>query len=113
MPSRVRCPGTVYISCLARLENPRVIDDVWGHVVFDGLISTSVAFDNSVHFAGSLRYETKGPNEDLSAGLYDIHAKVVTFEPGTHERSPVRNNQDFDFMGDIFELVGSLGWTVT
>ncbi|KAH9028462.1 hypothetical protein EDB83DRAFT_2319569 [Lactarius deliciosus] len=51
-----------------------------------------------------MQYETKGPDEVLSAGLYDIHAKVVTFEPGTHEHSPLRNDQEFDFMGDIFQL---------
>ncbi|KAH9061819.1 hypothetical protein EDB83DRAFT_2520255 [Lactarius deliciosus] len=52
----------------------------------------------------SLRYEAKGPNEELSVGLYDIHVKAVTFEPNTHERGPVRNDQEFDFMGDFLEL---------
>ncbi|KAH9003114.1 hypothetical protein EDB86DRAFT_2826900 [Lactarius hatsudake] len=71
--------------------------------MFDALISTSVAFDDLVRIVGSLQYEAKGPNKELSAGLYDIHAKVITFELSTHERSPVCNDQEFDFMGDILE----------
>ncbi|KAH9042405.1 hypothetical protein EDB84DRAFT_1436383 [Lactarius hengduanensis] len=100
MPSRFCRPGSVYISCLALLENARVIDDVWGHVVFDAVISTSVAVDDSARFVGSLRYEAKGPDEDFAAGLYEIHAKIVTFVPNTHERSPGRDDQDFTFMGE-------------
>ncbi|KAH9170382.1 hypothetical protein EDB89DRAFT_2072059 [Lactarius sanguifluus] len=104
MPVRIRLPGSTYISCLAWLENPRVVDEIWGYIVFDALISSSVTVDDSDRVIGSLRYEAKGPVEALTAGLYHIHAKVVTFEPNTHAQSPVRGDQEFAFMGDIFEL---------
>ncbi|KAH9046021.1 hypothetical protein EDB84DRAFT_1435790 [Lactarius hengduanensis] len=106
MPVRITRPlgGTAYLSCLAWLENPRVVDDVWGNVVFDVLVSSSVSINETDQIIGSLWYEPKDANEILTEGLYDIHAKVVTFQSNTHERSPIHADKDFAFMGDLLEL---------
>ncbi|KAI9435943.1 hypothetical protein H4582DRAFT_2079079 [Lactarius indigo] len=101
----LRRPGSVYLSCRAVLQNPRIVDDIWCHVFFDATIFCSVALDNnSREVVGSLRYEVKKSNEIVSSGLYDIDAKVVAYEPSIHEQNSVRAEEEFVFMGDLLEL---------
>ncbi|KAH9064515.1 hypothetical protein EDB87DRAFT_1680419 [Lactarius vividus] len=77
---------------------------IWGHVVFDAVIYRSVEVDSSKAVIGSVRYEMRKTDEMLTAGIYLNDMQVVAYERGTHQQSPVREDQDFSFMGDLLEI---------
>jgi hypothetical protein len=124
-----RLPGAAYLFVRAQLEHPRIISErERSMVTFDAIIQPSRAGNGSPltcpSIVCSLYCITTNGADQIQTGVYDIEAKVcdtfpvptllttnslsliqvVTFRPGTHQRSPVRHDREFDFMGDLLNV---------
>jgi hypothetical protein len=67
-------PSSVFLSCLALLENPCITIDNAQSAIYDTLISCTPPFDENSQLVCSLRIHSESR---VRAGLYEIVAKVA------------------------------------
>ncbi|KAH9032991.1 hypothetical protein EDB85DRAFT_1890430 [Lactarius pseudohatsudake] len=93
-----------YLDARTVLEHPRLKHHgLETFVTFDAILVCEYPPHANVVFC-SLSYKMKNERDLIRVGIYDIHAKVVSFKPGTHDGSPVLRDTQFYLMGDILHL---------
>ncbi|KAH9015516.1 hypothetical protein EDB85DRAFT_2025059 [Lactarius pseudohatsudake] len=95
--------GTAYVNARAILENPRIIPGRRDSFVFDVVLCCSLPMMGT-QVVCSLCYLTREDNEYVDVGIYDIYAKIVSFRPDTHPKSPTRPDGQFVLMGDLLHF---------
>ncbi|KAN0137426.1 hypothetical protein V8E53_004871 [Lactarius tabidus] len=99
-------PGAAYLSSMARLEQHRNTPAlVAAHttMTFDTLLpcKNNPAISPIIC---SARYIAPTSTPIVEEGIYHIFIKLVVYQPNLHVASPVREDNDFTFLGQIVSL---------